>query len=89
MLTWTTQEVFSKHERAARRGLFSFEPARDEFHIETSSIECAMQGVSSFEKHILLPHDTYSALYANRDADRFFTGFTTHTISGNTVISGV
>lgn len=89
MLTWTTQEVFSKNERAARRGLFSFEPARDEFHIETSSIECAMQGVSSFEKHVLLPHDTYAALYSNRDADRFFSGFTTHTLSGNTVISGV
>jgi hypothetical protein len=90
MLTWTTQEVFSKNERAARHGLWGLKnPARDEFHIETSSIECAKQGVSSFEKHILLPHDTYSALYANRDAERFFTGFTTHTISGNTVISGV
>lgn len=89
MLTWTMQEVFSKNERAAHRGLWSFSPARDEFHIETSSIECAQQGVSSYEKHILLPHDTFSALYANRDADRFFTGFTTHTLSGNTVISGV
>lgn len=89
MLTWTTQEVFSKHERAAKKGLWSFAPARDEFHIETGNLECVQQGVSSFEKHILLPHDTYQALYATREAEKFFGGFKIHTLSGNNVISGV
>jgi hypothetical protein len=89
LLTWTTQEVFSKHERAARRGLWSFDPARDEFHIETRNLECLQQGVSSFEKHILVPHETYQALYATREAEKFFGGFKIHTLSGNQVISGV
>lgn len=89
LLTWTTQEVFSKHERAAKKGLWSFDPARDEFHIETGNLECVQQGVSSFEKHILLPHDTYQALYATKEAERFFGGFKIHTLSGNNVISGV
>lgn len=89
LLTWTTQEVFSKHERAAKRGLWSFEAARDEFHIETRNLECLQQGVSAFEKHILVPHDTYQALYATREAEKFFGGFKIHTLSGNHVISGV
>ncbi|MNU29088.1 hypothetical protein D3C71_175350 [compost metagenome] len=89
LLTWTTQEVFSKHEKAARRGLWSFDPARDEFHIETRNLECLQQGVSSFEKHILVPHETYQALYATREAEKFFGGFKIHTLSGNQVISGV
>lgn len=89
LLTWTTQEVFSKHERAAKRGLWSFSAARDEFHIETRNLECLQQGVSSFEKHILVPHDTYQALYATREAEKFFGGFKIHTLSGNHVISGV
>lgn len=89
LLTWTTQEVFSKHERAAKRGLWSFDPARDEFHIETRNLECLQQGVSAFEKHIIVPHDTYQALYATREAEKFFGGFKIHTLSGNHVISGV
>jgi hypothetical protein len=89
ILTWTTQEVFSKNERAARRGLFSFDPARDEFHIETKNVECLQQGVSSFEKHILVPHEIYQALYATKEAEKLFGGFKIHTLSGNHVISGV
>lgn len=89
LLTWTTQEVFSKHEKAARRGLWSFEAARDEFHIETRNLECLQQGVSAFEKHILVPYETYQALYATREAEKFFGGFKIHTLSGNHVLSGV
>jgi hypothetical protein len=89
LLTWTTQEIFSKHEKAARRGLWSTEPARDEFHIETRNLECLQQGVSSSQKHILVPHDTYQALYATGEAEKFFGGFSIHTLSGNHVLSGV
>ncbi|MEL6437461.1 MAG: hypothetical protein AAFP99_11790, partial [Pseudomonadota bacterium] len=35
LLTWTVQDVFSKSERPAKRGIWSSEPAREEFHIET------------------------------------------------------
>ena len=91
LLTWTMQEVFSKHEKAAKKGLwsFGFDPARDEYHIDVNNLECVQQNVSSFEKHILLPHDTYQSLYATGEAEKFFGGFNAHTISGNTVISGV
>src|SRR5690606_30923554 len=43
LLTWTVQEVFSKSERPERRGLWSSEPARDEFHINTDDLEAARQ----------------------------------------------
>ncbi|MDP2121641.1 MAG: hypothetical protein Q8S27_02670 [Hoeflea sp.] len=89
LLTWTLQEVFSKSERPARRGLWSSEPARDIFHIETDDLEAARQGVSAYQKHALVPHDAYQALYASGEAESIFSGFTVHVISGNQVISEV
>ncbi len=89
LLTWTLQEVFSKSESPARRGLWSSEPARDIYHIETDDLEAARQGVSAYQKHALVPHEAYQALYASGEAESIFSGFTVHVVSGNQVISEV
>ncbi|MEX3011934.1 hypothetical protein [Hoeflea sp. TYP-13] len=89
MLTWTVQEIVAASERPAERGLWSSTPARQEFHIETSDLEAARQGVSYYEKHALVPHDAYQALYASGQADDVFRGFQVHVISGNQITSGV
>ena len=89
LLTWTVQEVFSKNERPGRKGLFSSQPAREEFHIETNDLEAARQGVSSYEKHALIPHEAYQALYAADEARRIFDGYKVHILSNGKVISDV
>jgi hypothetical protein len=89
LLTWTVQEVVSVAERPARRGLWSSQPSREEFHIETGDLEAVRQGVSHYEKHALVPHDAYQALYASGEADRVFGGFNVHVISGNQITSGI
>lgn len=89
LLTWTIQEVFSKAEKPARRGLWSSEPAREEFHLETDDLEAARQGVSAYEKHALIPHEAYQALYAAGEAQKIFSGYKVHILSGSGVISDV
>lgn len=89
LLTWTVQEVFSKAEQPARKGLFSRQPAREEFHIETDDLEAARQGVSSYERHALIPHEAYQALYAAGEAQTIFSGYQMHIISNGQVISDV
>lgn len=89
LLTWTMQEVFSKAERPAKKGFFSSTPAMQEFHIETGDLEAARMGVSSYEKHALVPHDAYQALYASGDAASIFGNYKVHVVSGNQVVSEV
>ncbi|MGE0500181.1 MAG: hypothetical protein AB7I79_00850 [Rhizobiaceae bacterium] len=89
LLTWTIQEVFSKTEREGRKGLFSSDPATQEFHIETDDLEAARQGVSSYEKHALIPHEAYQALYAANEAQAVFAGYKVHILSKGKVISDV
>lgn len=89
LLTWTLQEIFSKAERPATRGFFSSTPGMEEFHIDTDNLEAARMGVSSYEKHALVPHDAYQALYAAGEAAGIFGDFKVHVISGNQVISEV
>lgn len=89
LLTWTVQEVFSKAERPAQRGFWSSTPAAEEFHIDTDNLEATRMGVSSYEKHALVPHDAYQALYAAGDAAEIFGDYKVHVISGNQVISEV
>lgn len=89
MLTWTIQEVASKSERPASSSFWSSSPARETFHIETNDVEAARQGVSYYEKHALVPHDAYQALYASGDAASVFEGFKVHVISGNQITSGI
>jgi hypothetical protein len=89
LLTWTMQEVFSKAERPGKRGLWSSEPSREEFYINTDDLEAARQGVSSYEQHALVPHEAYQALYASGEANRIFSGFKTHILSNGQVISDI
>lgn len=89
LLTWTMQEVFSKAERPATKGFFSSTPATQEFHIDTNDLEAARMGVSAYEKHALVPHDAYQALYASGEANAIFGNYKVHVISGNNVVSEV
>ncbi len=89
LLTWTIQEVYSKAEKPARKGLFSSEQAAEEFHINTDDLEAARQGVSSYEKHALIPHEAYQALYAAGEAQKIFLGYKVHILSKGQVISDV
>lgn len=89
ILTWTVQEVFSKNEKPAKSGWFSSSPAEEEFHINTDDLEATRQGVSTYEKHALVPHDAYQALYAEGEADNVFSGYKVHVISGHNIVSQV
>ncbi len=89
LLTWTIQDVYSKSERPAKKGLWSSEPAREEFHVDTDNLEAARMGVSEFEHHALVPHEAYQALYAAGEIDKVFAGYKTHIISRGQVISDV
>jgi hypothetical protein len=89
LLTWTLQEVFSKSEKPGRRGLWSSEPATQEFYINTDDLEATRQGVSSYEKHALIPHEAYQALYAAGEAQKIFVGYKVHVLSKGQVISDV
>jgi hypothetical protein len=85
LLTWTVQDVISKQEKPAQRGFFSSTPAEQIYHIDTNDLEAARMGASAFEKHALVPHDAYTALYASGEAERVFAGYKVHVISGNQV----
>lgn len=89
LLTWTLQEVFSKSEKEGRKGLWSSEKATQEFFINTDDLEAARQGVSSYEKHALIPHEAYQALYAAGEAQKIFVGYKVHILSKGQVISDV
>ncbi|HEV2898367.1 MAG TPA: hypothetical protein VGX71_11150 [Pseudaminobacter sp.] len=89
LLTWTIQEIYSKGERPGRKGLWSSEPATEEFYINTDDLEAARQGVSSYEKHALVPHEAYQALYAAGEAQKIFLGYKVHILSKGRVISDV
>ncbi len=89
LLTWTVQEVFSKNEREAKKSFFSFTPASEEFHIDTNNLEAARMGVSAYQKHALVPHEAYQALYASGEAEAIFGEYKVHVISGNQVTSEV
>jgi hypothetical protein len=89
LLTWTVQEVFSKAEKPGRRGFWSSEKPTQEFFIETDDLEAARQGVSSYEKHALIPHEAYQALYAAGESQKIFQGYHVHVLSKGQVISDV
>ena len=46
-------------------------------------------GVSTYEKHALVPHDAYQALYAENAVKAIFGNFKVHVISGNQIVSEV
>jgi hypothetical protein len=45
--------------------------------------------VSSYEKHALVPHEAYQALYAAGEAQKIFLGYKVHILSKGRVISDV
>lgn len=89
LLTWTIQEIYSKAEKPGRRGLWSSEQASQEFYINTDDLEAARMGVSAYEKHALIPHEAYQALYAAGEAQKIFGGYKVHILSKGQVISDV
>ena len=89
LLTWTIQEVYSKAEKPGRKGLWSSQPAQEEFFIDTADLEATRQGVSSYENHALVPNEAYQALYAAGEAQKTFAGYKVHILSNGQVISDV
>lgn len=89
LMTWTLQEIYSINEKPAKWGLWGGAPAREEFHINTDDLDCARMGVSAFQRHALVPHDAYQAIYAAGEESKIFSGYQTHIITGNRVLSGV
>ncbi|MFZ1813553.1 MAG: hypothetical protein WBO55_04265 [Rhizobiaceae bacterium] len=89
LLTWTLQEIYSVNEKPGKWGLWGGEPPRDEYFINTDDLECARQGVSAFQRHTLVPHEAYQAIYAAGEADKVFAGYETHIISGGQVLRRV
>jgi hypothetical protein len=89
VMTWAVQEVFSKREQPATKGFFSSTPAIQEFHIDTHDLEAARMGVSAYEKHALVPHDAYQALYAAGEVAAVFGNYKVHVISGDQIVSEV
>ena len=89
LLTWTIQEVYSKAEKPGHKGLWSSQPAEEEFFIDTDDLEATRQGVSSYENHALVPHEAYQALYAAGEAQKTFAGYKVHILSNGQVISDV
>ncbi|MEM7215262.1 MAG: hypothetical protein AAF423_06940 [Pseudomonadota bacterium] len=86
LMTWTMQEIFSTHENPAKHGLWSSQPAREEFYINTDDLECARQGVSGFERNALVPHEAYQAIYASGQENEIFNGYKKHVISDGHVL---
>ena len=86
LITWTMQELFSVNERPAKNGLWSSQPAREEFHVDTENLECARQGVSAFQRHALVPHEAYQAIYAAGMDGEIFDGYKKHVISDGHVL---
>ncbi len=86
MLTWTIQELFSISETPGKWGLWGSTPARQTYHIETHDLEAVQQGVSAYQRHALVPHEAYQAIYASGQRDEIFAGYTTHVVSGGQVL---
>ncbi len=86
MLSWTVQELFSISETPAKWGLFGSAPAKQAYHIETNDLEAVRQGVSAYERHALIPHEAYQAIYASGKPDEIFAGYKTHVVSGGQVL---
>ena len=89
LLTWTLQEVFSMNERPGKWGLFGNQPPREELYINTDDLEAVRMGVSAYQKHALVPHEAYQALFAAGEVSTTFAGYDAHIISGNQVLRAV
>ncbi|MEL6966329.1 MAG: hypothetical protein AAGM04_03010 [Pseudomonadota bacterium] len=86
MLTWTLQELFAISETPAKWGLWGSTPAKQTYHIDTDDLDATRMGVSAYEKHALIPHEAYQAVYASGERDAVFEGYRTHVVSSGRVL---
>ncbi|MGI9462443.1 MAG: hypothetical protein ACR2OM_00775 [Aestuariivirgaceae bacterium] len=89
LLTWTMQELHSKEEVAAKHGIWGGSPARELYYINTDDVDCVAQGVSAFERHALIPHSAYQAVYAQGRADEIFKDYQCYIASGEHILTHV
>ncbi len=89
LLTWTMQELHSKEQVAAKRGIWGGSPAKEVFYINTDDVDCAAQGVSALERHALIPHTAYQAVYAKGRADDIFKDYQCYIASGEHILTHV
>ena len=86
LMTWTLQEVYSVNEQPAKWGLWSNQPAREEFFIDTNDLDSVRMGVSDYQRHAIVPHEAYQAIYASGEQNEIFGGYQTHVISDGHVL---
>ncbi|MEO1142952.1 MAG: hypothetical protein AAFW66_11510, partial [Pseudomonadota bacterium] len=86
LMTWTLQEVYSINETPAKWGLWSSQPPREEFFIDTNDLDGVRMGVSSYERHAIVPHEAYQAIYASGQEQEIFDGYQKHVISDGHVL---
>ena len=89
MLTWTMQELHSQEEVAAKHGIWGGSPAKEIFYIDIGNVDCVNQGVSAIERHALIPHTAYQAVYAKGKTDEIFKGYQCYIASGEHILKHV
>ena len=89
LMTWTSQELWSKEERPARWGLWGKSAPEEIFHINTDDLECVRQGVSSVESRALIPHEAYQAVYSKGRVDEILGDYECYIASGDRIIRNV
>ena len=89
LLTWTAQELYSKQEKPAKWGLLGGSQAEEIYYVNTDDLECAQQGVSAFERHALIPHEAYQAVFALEKADEVFEGYQRHIVNREEILRHV
>jgi len=89
LLNWTLQELLSKEEVETKNGLWSRAVPQEIYHIDTSDLDAAKNGVSSQEKHALVPHQAFQKAYATGAAKEIFDGYQCYVASGDHIIRHV
>ena len=89
LLNWTLQELFSREEIATKHGLWGRAVPKEIYHIDTTDVEAARNGVSVQEKHALIPHEAYQHAYATGQAKKIFAGYQCFVASGDNIIRHV
>jgi len=89
LLNWTLQELLSKEEVTAKHGLWGRAVPQEIYHIDTSNLDAAKNGVSSQEKHALVPHEAFQKAYATGIAKDIFDGYQCYVASGDHIIRHV
>ncbi|VAV88263.1 FIG00918622: hypothetical protein [hydrothermal vent metagenome] len=89
LLNWTLQELLSKQEISSKHGLWGKAVSKEIYHIDTSNLDAAKNGVSSQEKHALVPHEAFQKAYATGVAENIFDGYQLYVASGDHIIRHV